>query len=497
MKSHHQFHLPGANFLILTPSECPLVEFICEIRRLLSFNPGILKAIDRDLDHNGLKKKIIRQADKRWADKQAPLFHENDYSKMTAPLTLKQGRPRISARACYFFWMLCTYAGGTKTRKALDLLMDSKSVELFLQEEGCHCPSVSTILENVNAISEGTRGMIMDSQIGVAHEDDLDDFQRCQIDSTAVDANTAWPTDSSLMSKLLLRLHKRSLKLESFGLAPVVLPEMEDLIAELKQLDFKLNNTPKNKPGVLKDLYGQFLEQAEIGSQMFASALSDLGSQILTIVLKPSRKKRLEKRYEQMVSDLDSLCQVIECCTERIVEGVSRPSHEKVLSVSDPDAAFLKKGSREPRIGYKPQLSRSGKGLVTALLVPEGNAADAPQLSQLVMQSIERTGVVPIDFSADGGYASKANRKWLINQGVGRPSFSSSKGKAITPDEEWASPEFQGLRYWRSAVEALMSQIKGMMYFGAVKRRGLERVRAELTDKVLAFNFMRLSFLRS
>lgn len=98
--------------------------------------------------------------------------------------------------------------------------------------------------------------------------------------------------------------------------------------------------------------------------------------------------------------------------------------------------------------------------------------------------------------SGDGGYASKMNRHWLLNTGVEKPSFSSSKGKAITPSEDWESLAFLNLRKWRSAVEALMSQLKDQVHFGAVVKRGWEKVKAELTDKVLVFNFLRLSMLR-
>ena len=94
--------------------------------------------------------------------------------------------------------------------------------------------------------------------------------------------------------------------------------------------------------------------------------------------------------------------------------------------------------------------------------------------------------------SFDGGYASKANRKELLTTGVGKVSFSSSKGKAIIPEEEWESQPLKLARRMRSAVESLMFQLKHAVNFGEVMRRGLEKVRQELLSKVVAFNFLRI-----
>jgi len=391
---------------------------------------------------------------------------------------------------------VCTYAGGIKSRKARDLLMDSKCVELFLQEEGIKLPSFSTIAENVNAISEATRTMIMDAQIAMAREEGLDDFNKIQFDSTPVDANTSWPTDSALIWKLSRRLNKRIRKLERFGLTSLEIPVMDEIVKNLKILDFKINCCSANQSARREELYREYLEDAESASHIFSDKLKEMSPQVAAAKHFPSKMKRLENLVQAIKQNLEDLYQMIFHCTERVLDGESRPSKEKLLSIADPDAVYIKKGSRPPRIGYLPQLARSEKGLVTALIVPKGNSGDAPLLQALCEQSFERAGVVPKETSGDGGYAKKANRQWLLKVGVKRPSFSSSKGKAITPIKDWESPEFLGLRKWRSAVEALMSQLKDQVNFGAAIKRGWERVQAELTDKVLAFNFMRLSCLR-
>ena len=493
------YKLPPATCLFLTVPKSSLAKFLEEARYLIMFRPDILKAIDQDLDQHALTKKESRLKDRQWIyENQATLPGLTiDIRKRLSKPSLQPGRPRMRAESTFFFWMLCVYGGGgVKSRRTRDLILESKSVELFLQEQNINAYGLSTIHENTNAISQATREMVMDAQIELAKQDNLDDFKKCQVDSTVVTANTSWPTDSSIMFKLIRRLNLRCRKLKKQGMLSIDLPEMADVIKELKSLDFRISNTPKNKPEVRNQLYRSFIDEIEVASQDVALKILELHDALGHTNLRPSKKNRLQSQFDNICKDLDDLNLAIEHNIMRIEDGKTAPVTERVLSVSDPDAAYIQKGSREAKIGYKPQLCRSEKGLVTAFLLPIGNAGDAPLLQELCSQSFKRTKMVPAEFSADGGYASRKNRQWLLDKGVEKPSFSSSKGKQITDEKEWNSPEYLKLRNWRSAVEALMSQLKDLVGFGSLLRRGIECVRAELTGKIIAFNFLKMMSLR-
>jgi IS5 family transposase len=109
---------------------------------------------------------------------------------------------------------------------------------------------------------------------------------------------------------------------------------------------------------------------------------------------------------------------------------------------------------------------------------------------------VARTGVVPPTVSVDDGYASREGREQLQQRGVKVMSISGAKGKHITPPDEWDDPEYAAARDERSAVESLMFTIKHGFDFGRVARRGLQNVRAELLEKVLAYNFCRMAACR-
>ena len=69
----------------------------------------------------------------------------------------------------------------------------------------------------------------------------------------------------------------------------------------------------------------------------------------------------------------------------------------------------------------------------------EGNANDTPQLHSLVNEVIQNTGIVPESVSTDDGYASTDGRNKVLSLvEVKNVSISGSKGKALTPVEDWA-----------------------------------------------------------
>jgi hypothetical protein len=72
-------------------------------------------------------------------------------------------------------------------------------------------------------------------------------------------------------------------------------------------------------------------------------------------------------------------------------------------------------------VGYRPQLARSGSGFVTALVLPQGNAADSPHLVEMVKEQIPNTGVIPAMTSADDGYSSKQGLEEVQGLGVRGP----------------------------------------------------------------------------
>lgn len=489
--------------LISPVPDTDLREFLEEVDELLQFAPDLAEKIDQDLDSLARKKKRFRLADREFhqsgtADLPALDLPEREGNDDEATLALGEGRPRMSAAAVFLYMMLRGFLGSLTSKTARRMILESMSLHDFLHRHGLERPGWTTMLENVNAVSSATRSFIMDRQIELVLKEDLDDFTEATIDSTAVKANSSWPTDGKILIGLLGRAHRLGQQLHAFGIKDFREGWLPRWLREMGGLEFQIclsAGKPKSR-GKMKKKYRKLLRCGEKATEALARELAGVEKDLEPGTLPPSRREMCARVLGQIRSDLDDARRVLQYAHDRVFKNITLPSIEKILSLSDGSAAYIKKGGREAVIGYKPQLVRSAKGLVSALIVPKGNAADSTELAPAIRESIRRTGVIAQVVSTDDGYASAKGRGALLEMGVKDVSISGAKGKKITDPEDWESEKYRDARRNRSAVESLMFTIKDGFGFGDLGRRGIEEVRQELTEKVLAYNCCRIILLK-
>lgn len=493
--------LPGINYILPIP-DTEFRNFIEEIERLPEIHPEILKAIEKDLDANAREKKRIRLADKKFHEgltSDFPDIHVEETELSVNEIEIGTGRPRMSANLVYLFIMIRGFLGGSLSSKESKLfLTESMSLYAYLENLGLKRPGTTTILDNINQISLETLNLIFDAQIKYVLKEDLDDFLKSTIDSTAVRANSSWPTDAKVLTGLLMRADKLGQKMEYFDLdnfrqfrVPSWLKEMDKLVFQICLAAGKA----KSK-GKLKKHYRKLLKRGRKTANTLTTELNRFEEELRMESLPPSRRILMVRLLDQIKTDLADANRVAQYADERVFHGKTLPAKEKILSLSDGSAAYIKKGSRLPIIGYKPQLVRSENGFVTSLTVPQGNTADSNELVPAIQCSIDRTGVIAELVSTDDGYASADGRNKILDMGVKDISISGAKGKKLTDIEVWESETYKNARGDRSAVESLMFTIKFGFDFGELSRRGIDAVQSELTEKVLAYNFCRIILVR-
>lgn len=489
-------------FLLLPVPDTDFREYLEEVVSLANCFPEIIVSIEKDLDEHAKQKKALRLADQKFIENQTPnhpglTFTESDI--IPAELCLQTGRPRMAPLMVFVFLMLRGFLGSVSDKQAGRFITESMSLHLFLhQHGGGKMPGSSTILDNINAVTLRTRELILDKQIELSFNEGLDDYKHLTIDSTHTAANSSWPTDSGILISLLGRAHRLGQSLNSFGIKNFNVGWIPRWLEEMEKLDFQIALTAgkaKSK-GNRKKHYRNLFKRAEKVSDALLVQSQDLDKTVKVELFMPSRRLLLQRTIAQINESISDAKRVILYAKDRVFNGATLPSSEKVLSISDSDAAFIKKGNREPVIGYKPQLVRSANGFIAALEVPLGNTADSTELIPAIEKAIQRTSITPKMVSTDDGYASARGRQELLDMGISHISISGSKGKKLTTDEDWTSEEYRHARANRSAVESLMFTIKDGYQFGELARRGLNPVREELLEKVLAYNLCRIILVR-
>jgi hypothetical protein len=318
-----------------------LNDFLNEIHQI-----ACLERIDEDLDLHAKKKKLLRLADAQFLAGQTP-----DLPKLKLQLRelkfdeieLETGRPRTEAYIIYLFLMLRGWVGGCKDQQARLILEESITLKLWLEHLGLQLPPASTL----NAVSNQTRRLIHQAQLRYILQQSLDDFQKCFIDSTAVEANTERPTDSTLLIRLICRICTTGANLHRLDLPdmnPIGLSaQQQELRRYCQQIDFLQGKG--RAEAKRKKLYFQLLRRVR---RIRKRLLRDLESVRRNLAartdLPPSRRLMSEEVLGLIAEDLSALDQAAHACERRILGQEKVPVAEKIISLSDSDASFIVKG---------------------------------------------------------------------------------------------------------------------------------------------------------
>jgi len=475
---------------------------LIEIHKTAQFSPHVLDSIDADLDLHGARKKLLREADQRFNDGQTadiPGLSIALRDCKVGDIRLEGGRPRLSAYVVFLFMMLRGYFGGCKDQDARQKLEESITLRHWLGNLGLDLPGASTLSDNLNAVSNPTRDAIHKAQLRYILQEKLDDFTTQYIDSTAVKGNTERPTDSGLISALVARICRTGQKLDRFGLQNMKVEGLAELEEEVHHMHKEIgfcSGKPKSE-GKLKKHYHKLLRRAGRARKRFGRELVEVQDACARNKSLPPSGRLLAQEVVSLIGDdIEAIGKVADACNKRVFLGEKVPVTQKIVSLSDEDAAFIVKGNWNTEVGYRPQVGRSGNGFVSSLIVPQGNAADSGQLVDMVVEHWERSTVLPCKVSVDDGYSSKPAREDLLKTGVEVVSISGAKGKKITPPEQWKSVAYRDARAGRSSVESLIFTLKDGYDFGAMTRRGVENVYAALMEKIIAYNFIHALRLR-
>jgi hypothetical protein len=475
-----------------------IMDLYKESRIFYEKYPEIETAITNDITKHSLDKKQQRDNVKAYEENKSieakeVLFDPRLYkTNQQAEPELQTGRPRMmTADMILFFMVLRGHWGSISSQSGIDKIADSMSIHNILLFHGYKCPKTNTIRETLNIISGETHQLILECQARYIIELGMDDFYEVYIDSTHVSANTDFPTDIDITYKLLNRAVTGVKKLQDFGLMFFISSWLKTRLKKInKHLKFVNMNSGKGIKGKVKVSYRKFLNLAIKEIEELQRILNLITPRIETVELNPVKRLALDILWEQINDDVVNAIYVCQYAWLRVNENAATPTKEKILSISDPDAAYICKGQRNPVIGYRPQIARSGNGFITACITPHGNAPDSSMLIETVQQSALTSGVIPGLVSTDDGYSSQKNVKVLQEEmGVLNVSIGGAKGKKLLGDELWNQQVYVDARCNRSAVESGMFTLKYNHKFGQLCRRGIDAVRAELAEKTIAYNF--------
>jgi transposase, IS5 family len=147
------------------------------------------------------------------------------------------------------------------------------------------------------------------------------------------------------------------------------------------------------------------------------------------------------------------------------------------------------KGKREVIFGHKATITTGKSGIITDVLVHDGNPADSTIVSEVLARHKESFLTSPKSMVFDGCYYSHANKSLLEEAGVQQVCFSKE------PEEKTSCPKGvrRMLRFFRAGIEATVSMLKRMFGWERVFNKGKESFHKAVKTGVVVYNLFILS----
>ena len=171
----------------------------------------------------------------------------------------------------------------------------------------------------------------------------------------------------------------------------------------------------------------------------------------------------------------------------RVLKGEAVAASEKIVSLFEPHADIIVKGSRDVEYGHKLNLTTGKSGLILDLVVEAGNPADSERFLPMLERHITFYGEAPRQAAADGGFASRHNLSQAKALGVHDMAFHKKVGLRIE-DMVKSSWVYRKLRNFRAGIESDISCLKRAYGLARCTWRGLAHFRAYVWSSVVAYN---------
>ena len=288
--------------------------------------------------------------------------------------------------------------------------------------------------------------------------------RRLRVDTTVVETNIHYPTDSSLLgdgTRVLTRLMKRVSE-KVGGLNEQVRNRMRSI--RKKVVAIAVSSRQKGPQGEerRKEHYRELLTLARKVVNQAARVSKEISGL--------SKRKRASAKplTEQIATMSGRVRQVIRQARARIFEGNTKVP-DKIVSLFEPHTEIIRKGkaSKPTEFGKMIKVQEAENQIVIHYEVFDQRPNDADLLLPAVDAHEQCFGRIPELVAADAGFYSSANERALEDKGIRRISVPNRNTKSAARRAKQKQRWFKRGQRWRTGCEGRISVLK--------RRHGLDR----------------------
>ena len=319
---------------------------------------------------------------------------------------------------------------------------------------------------------------------------------RVRADTTVVEANVAYPSDSGLLAKGVAKMVKAAKRLKSMGLATrtTMTDKTRTVRARARSINANLRRRSDDRLDEVRRINAEMAGIAERVARQANAVVRNARRRLRTLGEQGSGRARAVIAELERAAALT--CKVAAQTRQRLA-GTTPDGSSRVVSLHDADARPIAKGrlGKPVEFGYKAQLVDNEDGVIVDHNVEAGNPPDAPMLAPAVRRIKKRTGRAPCAVTADRGYGDKGVEDDLRDAGVSYVVLPT-KGKPNAARRRVENRRaFRKMVRWRTGCEGRISCAKRDFGLNRTRLDGLAGARTWCGHGVFAHNLVKISGL--
>lgn len=310
--------------------------------------------------------------------------------------------------------------------------------------------------------------------------------RKMRVDTTVVETNIHYPTDSSLLgdgARVLTRTMKKVAANKRGGLKTKIRNRMRTV--RKRVLEIALAARQKGPQGE---------EHKKTAYRRLLSATRKVVNEAERVRVEIEKSRGYVKELaNELAQTVARVRQVIRQTVARVFRGETHYPG-KLASIFEPHTEIIRKGkaSKPTEFGKMVQIQEAENQIVTTYEVFEERPSDSDLLVPAVALHREQLGKVPRLVAADAGFFSKSNEDQLYEMGVRRVSVPNRNTRSEERRQLQKQRWFKQGQRWRTGCEGRISVLKRRHGLSRCRYRGLAGIKRWVGLGVIADNLINI-----
>jgi transposase, IS5 family len=391
-----------------------------------------------------------------------------------------KGRKGFSME-CILRTLLIKHIFGWSFEETIRELRGSFALREFTRLYDRKAPHVRRLKEWALIITPDVVKEIHETVVKIAREKKVTRGRKLRTDTTVVETDIHYPTDSSLLSdairkicKTMEKIKEEGVKLGKYGrnmqrkTKRIILnivkfarsrqqdaknqlsKEYQKLIIIAKELSKNIKAVKQKTTRAIRGGVAVGKQKAQQGQEIIMNLQTSLLHQM-----------SLERLKEELDHWKEMMKLVLKQTEERIINGNTHYK-EKILSIFEPHSEGIQKGKAGKPIefGRKVEITESENKIISDYNILDGNPYDGDILPEIVDSHIDKFGRPPDLVSGDRGNWKKGIEETLKEKGVKKVSIPCKGKKTEDRKKHEKQRWFKNGQRFRAGSEGIISKLK-------------------------------------